>query len=54
MDRMARSIPFPHQVRGIDAVVDHVFSDATADENLGLIYKVRILMHIKPSLGRWP
>ncbi len=26
-------------------MVDNVSSDATADENRGLIYKVRILMH---------
>ena len=34
-----------HQVQGIDAVVDNVSSDASADENRGLIYKARILMH---------
>ena len=34
-----------YQVQGIDAVVDNVSSDASADENRGLIYKTRILMH---------
>ncbi|WP_428036217.1 hypothetical protein [Amphritea sp.] len=29
-------------------MVDNVSSDATADENRGLIYKVRILMHKSP------
>ncbi len=37
---------FPFTKYGvIDAVVDNVSSDATADENRGLIYKARILMH---------
>ncbi|MBN0989639.1 hypothetical protein [Amphritea pacifica] len=37
---------FPFTKYGvIDAMVDNVSSDATSDENRGLIYKARILMN---------